>query len=86
MLKVRKPPVRELAAAVMLGVGGVLQRKADPTEHWSTSPRVTVATEVADESSGDPAIGSESDRPPTESMRNRKRRRRWWHRWLEMES
>jgi hypothetical protein len=38
----------------MLGVGAILQPKANTDDHWSTSPRVVLVDESSAEGSGAP--------------------------------
>ncbi len=40
--------------ATMLGVGAIFQPKARVDDHWSTSPKVVMVSEVASDTSGDP--------------------------------
>jgi len=46
--------IHEIAGAVMLGVGTILQPKARPDDHWSKSPKVEIQSEAGGEESGDP--------------------------------
>ncbi|MBW4030657.1 MAG: hypothetical protein HIU57_08315 [Acidobacteria bacterium] len=39
---------------VLLGFGTIFQPKANATDHWSTSPQVTIQIEVAADESGNP--------------------------------
>ncbi|MCP4435215.1 MAG: hypothetical protein GY812_06920 [Actinomycetia bacterium] len=48
---------KRLAAAVALGVGSVFGHKADPTEHWSSTPKPQLLAEADDDDSGDPRTG-----------------------------
>jgi len=41
---------------VLLGFGTVFQAKATPTDHWSTSPQVTIQIVASVDESGDPPM------------------------------
>lgn len=38
----------------LLGFGAIFQPKANPTDHWSTTPQITIQVEVSADESGDP--------------------------------
>ena len=40
--------------AVTLGLGTIFQPKVKPDDHWATSPKVVLVTEVSRENSGGP--------------------------------
>lgn len=68
--------------AAMLGVGAILQPKADPEAHWSESPKVVLEIREEQHASGpaldlDPA--SVPDAPPAEP---RPPAPSWLPRWL----
>lgn len=46
----------------LLGFGTIFQPKANVTDHWSTTPQVTIRVEASADESGDPA-------PPDEDRR-----------------
>jgi hypothetical protein len=43
-----------VVGATMLGVGAIFQPKARSEDHWSTSPKVVMLSEVRADASGDP--------------------------------
>ena len=45
---------KQLLGAVLLGVGAIFQPKTDPTEHWSSTPKVElVAPDEVDDAGDD---------------------------------
>jgi len=46
--------VLKVLGPVLLGFGTIFQPKANATDHWSTSPQITIQVEVSADESGDP--------------------------------
>jgi len=47
-----------LGRAVVIGVGTIFQRKAEPDQHWSVPPTAPADDEAGDEAPGDPPLPS----------------------------
>jgi len=46
--------VLKVLGPVLLGFGTIFQPKANLTDHWSTSPQISIQIEVSVDESGDP--------------------------------
>ena len=46
--------VLKVLGPVLLGFGTIFQPKAKTTDHWSTSPQITIQVEVSADESGNP--------------------------------
>jgi hypothetical protein len=46
--------VLKVLGPVLLGFGTIFQPKANTTDHWSTSPQITIQVEVSADESGNP--------------------------------
>ena len=46
--------ILRVLSPILLGFGTIFQPKANATDHWSTSPQITIQIEVMAEESGDP--------------------------------
>jgi hypothetical protein len=48
--------ILKVLGPALLGFGTVFQAKAKPTDHWSTSPQVTIEIVAPADESGDPPM------------------------------
>lgn len=63
----------------MLGVAAVMQPKADPTEHWSSTPKVTIVAEARVRNAGDgPELELPDGLEPVPPVDAAPRRTSWW--------
>ena len=46
--------VLKVLGPVLLGFGTIFQPKANLTDHWSTSPQISIQIEMSADESGDP--------------------------------
>jgi hypothetical protein len=54
--------VLKVLGPVLLGFGTIFQPKANTTDHWSTSPQITIQVEVSADESGNPPRQDEDPR------------------------
>ena len=46
--------ILKVLGPVLLGFGTIFQPKANLTDHWSTSPQISIQVEVSSDESGEP--------------------------------
>ena len=49
----------KILGPTLLGFGTIFQPKASPSDHWSTTPRITIQVEVSADESGNPPAPDE---------------------------
>lgn len=72
----------KVLGGAMLGVGALFGPKADPSEHWSASPKVTIVQATRAESRSPLELDDTlvPDAPPPPASAPTRRRRRWFRR------